>query len=422
MITIYESILRRILIESRVSDAKAKYPNVAWKIDILSKKLNEKQYRFLPWAAKQLNDNPTLSIDDLVNTLVQFDKNLQRMSSKDIESYNTLSDLEKEVLRATSVPSKTQQHKDIATKETDRVYESDRFLVVVPKSTEASCKYGAGTKWCVSGQRDNKFAEYSTFVVIAVVMDKKNREKYAYVLVPDKNNNIVKTEIFDSRDKKLSDVAFEDMLGKEFTSIQAALQSYVKQSKRGEMSEEKAWDMVNSRDIEQRITIAKSDHATQEMLEKLSTDKEEDVRIAVAENENVISRKVFENLVEDECDDVRRTIAFDKNLPNDLVMKLLKDDDDTVRRHALSNPNVGADTLRKLAKLYKHTSKLSYSIARNTSTPTDVLDDLASNPSAQTRLSVAENKNTSKETLEKLVNDSNAEVRETALKRIDVNP
>lgn len=35
------------------------------------------------------------------------------------------------------------------------------FLLVIPLTTNASCKYGATTKWCVSGMKDNPFDNYN---------------------------------------------------------------------------------------------------------------------------------------------------------------------------------------------------------------------------------------------------------------------
>jgi len=37
---------------------------------------------------------------------------------------------------------------------------SDKFDIVMPKTKEASCKYGAGTKWCTAAAEDNQFNRY----------------------------------------------------------------------------------------------------------------------------------------------------------------------------------------------------------------------------------------------------------------------
>jgi hypothetical protein len=45
--------------------------------------------------------------------------------------------------------------------EYEKLYEDNNFLLVVPFTHEASCKYGAGTKWCTTG-RDDKGSEWFT--------------------------------------------------------------------------------------------------------------------------------------------------------------------------------------------------------------------------------------------------------------------
>jgi hypothetical protein len=44
----------------------------------------------------------------------------------------------------------------------DRVVISDtpNFKQIVPLTQVAACKYGGGTKWCVSGEKDNKYQFY----------------------------------------------------------------------------------------------------------------------------------------------------------------------------------------------------------------------------------------------------------------------
>lgn len=38
-----------------------------------------------------------------------------------------------------------------------KLYETDDFLLVVPLTRTASCKYGAGSKWCTTDKYDNQF-------------------------------------------------------------------------------------------------------------------------------------------------------------------------------------------------------------------------------------------------------------------------
>jgi len=41
-----------------------------------------------------------------------------------------------------------------------KLADNKNFLLVIPLSTDAACKYGASTKWCVSGREGNAFKNY----------------------------------------------------------------------------------------------------------------------------------------------------------------------------------------------------------------------------------------------------------------------
>lgn len=57
--------------------------------------------------------------------------------------------------------SKGEQKKAVKQGETDVVYESDNFLVVMPRSTASACFYGKGTTWCTAAtEGTNLFLSY----------------------------------------------------------------------------------------------------------------------------------------------------------------------------------------------------------------------------------------------------------------------
>ena len=47
----------------------------------------------------------------------------------------------------------------VGTDEYEKLYEDDNFLLVIPLTHDASCKYGSGTKWCTTG-RDEEGQEW----------------------------------------------------------------------------------------------------------------------------------------------------------------------------------------------------------------------------------------------------------------------
>ena len=57
----------------------------------------------------------------------------------------------------------------------DKVFENDRCLVVVPHTYEASCKYGANTKWCTASNKTDSHWQQNT----------KNNMKFYYIIPKD---------------------------------------------------------------------------------------------------------------------------------------------------------------------------------------------------------------------------------------------
>ena len=62
----------------------------------------------------------------------------------------------------------------------EKVYEDERWLVVIPHTEEASCLYGANTQWCTAAREDNRFDEYNEDGYLYINIDKKNNRKYQF--------------------------------------------------------------------------------------------------------------------------------------------------------------------------------------------------------------------------------------------------
>ena len=62
----------------------------------------------------------------------------------------------------------------------EKVYEDERWLVVIPHTEEASCLYGANTQWCTAARKDNAFDEYAPSGNLYINIDKKNNRKYQF--------------------------------------------------------------------------------------------------------------------------------------------------------------------------------------------------------------------------------------------------
>lgn len=85
--------------------------------------------------------------------------------------------------------------------ESIRVHEDEKFLVVIPLSSKASCFYGANTRWCTAGSNDNMFDSYfnDNGVTMFYIINKKNGEKFAVAMNADDHY-----ECFDAQDRGMS--------------------------------------------------------------------------------------------------------------------------------------------------------------------------------------------------------------------------
>jgi len=92
------------------------------------------------------------SVERLKNALQFFDVHNSKYSLKDFGQYVNKNMMDKffnetKLLRV-DYDAKNQQK--IAKKQSEKVYEDENLLVVKPLSYEASCFYGAGTRWCTT--------------------------------------------------------------------------------------------------------------------------------------------------------------------------------------------------------------------------------------------------------------------------------
>lgn len=71
--------------------------------------------------------------------------------------------------------------KKIKKEETDKVFENDNWLVVIPKTHRAACYYGKNTQWCTASKDDDSvFNEYNKQGNLYINTNKKTNEKYQF--------------------------------------------------------------------------------------------------------------------------------------------------------------------------------------------------------------------------------------------------
>ena len=165
----------QLIFEGREDDFKTTYGKKfsPEKLDAIIKMVNEipSGSKFLTFLGKTLP--PTIAdglldekIKDTLKKFVSIGPNLQ---IKDINQYKTFAELYSAIEEYETRIRRTVKSIDGA----DIVYEDDQFTVVAPLTTEASCYYGAGTKWCTASSADNThFNNYMKDGKLFYILDK----------------------------------------------------------------------------------------------------------------------------------------------------------------------------------------------------------------------------------------------------------
>jgi hypothetical protein len=104
-----------------------------------------------------------------------FQQVKSKLENKDISSYKSLNDLYDALEPFQSAPEEDMlSGKQIAKKiksDAETLISTPNFKVIIPKTEEAACFYGKGTKWCTAGDSDNQFNHYNNdgplYVIIA---------------------------------------------------------------------------------------------------------------------------------------------------------------------------------------------------------------------------------------------------------------
>ena len=178
-----------ILLEGRKEDTIKKYgEQYSELIQYLSENDPSGNNKYLDWMTKigiELSEGKPWHVgaDPVIKLIQDFHRLLPMIKNKDINSYKTFDDLNSVVEEALA----KEEEKKVA-KQAKKIYEDDTVVVYAPFTVQASCKYGAGSKWCIAATRDNNyFDNYSKHSNFYFFINKKmdarsNPVDYKYVL------------------------------------------------------------------------------------------------------------------------------------------------------------------------------------------------------------------------------------------------
>lgn len=150
------------------------------------------------------NNNPVID-NNIKNELTIYDtfkKDIEKDIGKkldQIKSFNELSEITDQYKDKEASISNRQQRRNIKN-EAEKEYEDDEWLIIVPKTEEASCYYGANTKWCTAGRKDNEFERYAEQGPLFIIINKKTGEKWQFhfeteVFTDDEDSPLTKKEL-----------------------------------------------------------------------------------------------------------------------------------------------------------------------------------------------------------------------------------
>lgn len=229
-----------MLVEGRVEDAREQFPEMTDEdFDYLvHNQPPGSNNKYLMWSCIQAdelleNDPDRQALTMVMQAVRLFDVNKQRLEKKDLNQYKTTADVEAAV-QALGGESKGQVAKR-ARADSDVIYNDDSFIVIRPHTTEASCKYGAGTKWCISATAStNYYNSYSTnnnkfyFVIDKSPTNKSSSSKFAVVMVDPATTGGDRIQVFDASDAQVGLATVAKHVGDKWPAIWAKIQEHVR--------------------------------------------------------------------------------------------------------------------------------------------------------------------------------------------------
>jgi len=209
--------LKTILLEGRVedvytkriSDGSPQIEKIYYDEIVPGSASINPNHKYLDWITK--NWSPTdVEGDEVIHNLKEillavskFDTQNQRLKIKDLNQYKNLDQLFDTLQKLGQTARRSVEISD----EVDRIYEDNRFVVVVPKTHKSSCYYGAGTKWCTASKdTDSHFSNYKSGGELYYIIDKTLPTSSPYYKVALNKKLAGLTEDFwDVQDKPITD-------------------------------------------------------------------------------------------------------------------------------------------------------------------------------------------------------------------------
>ena len=212
---------------------------------------------FVKWILKLYQNNAWKPGDifetkDFLTKFIKYKSKLP-IEKRDINRFNSVSELYNLIQTLEGQGVKSQ--KDVKREGAEVVYEDSEWKIVIPLTEEASCIYGANTRWCTAGRERNMFDYYNKRGLLYININKQTGDKYQF--------HFETSSFMDAEDKRistrqigLSDGAIEyyKSIGKELYFIYDWVYDFSEGFARVEL-DGKGWNIIN----EQRELLWKED-------------------------------------------------------------------------------------------------------------------------------------------------------------------
>ena len=305
--------LLQLIVEGRVEDVYKKYLEDNTSTHITDVYMNDivpgsasinPNHKYLDWIVdrwmKAQLDNPELpisekeAVEEIIQAVSDFDRIQNRLEQKDLYQYASLDELFKALNAADTKPRREVSDREDA----EKVYESDRYVVMVPETKEASCYYGAGTKWCTAQTDRDYFSNYKKSGELYYIIDKTKPTSDPFYKMALNKKLTGEEDFWDATDKMhISGIGLE---AKDNESLMGAIRKHF-EGVHGDRAaaaekERKQREAERARDQEERRQreAERQSRLNAEALQRKATDEWEDYDLAHALKEYLIDNDMWD--------------------------------------------------------------------------------------------------------------------------------
>lgn len=364
MLTFKQFILEQIiLLENRIAFIKSQFPGKEDLVDRVAANADPTpNKKYTHWIMKQHEQG--VSPDDhgrIRSTLEHFSSSAVQRGMKESGdstdlNKHTLSSLERAIGPHIGKQSGKQEKQEIKSKGSDLIHNDTESGVTVHhlKTKEAACSYGAGTRWCTAGEKDNQFDRYNKEGPLILVqhggrkyqisnkemMDEKNHPVSIEDLHPDIQESLSKSNHpyiiranLEHKNPHTSSDQITAALGSGDQSVRhAAIRHHNVTADHIKMA------LSNKKDWGLRLIASRHPKARGEDLEKVMNDPNHEVRYEAIKNPNSTSNHV-KTALKDKHYLPRMFAASHLKATVEDIHKALKDEHPNIQLAAIKNPN-----------------------------------------------------------------------------------